>query len=113
MNVYPTSVDINGIDLAELLRQLYNGTTCRGVGTLHDLGRDMSYEEAEVQLANHKVENGVYTFDYVCGRPIKMIFKDGLALRTDLYDRSAGQNAFDRALANALIKTARAPEKLS
>ena len=43
---------------------------------------------------------GVYRFDYVCGRPLKVTIdsKEGWIDRADLYDRDAGRGACERAI---------------
>lgn len=80
------TIDISGIDRAELLAALYNGTSALGFGKMHDLGRDMTVEEARDILA--KTE-GAFNFDYLLGRPLKMWIEDDKLFRPDLYDRDS------------------------
>lgn len=49
-------------------------------------------------------EKGVYRFDYVAGRPLKVTIdsKEGLIERADLYDRDAGRGACARAVEAAM-----------
>ena len=84
-----TSIDISGVDRAELLAALYNGTSPLGFGKNHDLGRDMTVEEAKDILG--KTE-GKFSFDYLLGRPLKMWIDDtepNTLQRPDLYDRDS------------------------
>lgn len=80
-------IDIAGIDKADLLAALYNCTRSRHLGRLHDLGRELSRDEAAVALSS--VPQGPIHFDYLMGRPIKVTFDGDRLLRPDLYDRDA------------------------
>lgn len=79
-------IDIKGIDKAELLAALHNGTRAQGMGRLHDIGRDLTREEA----AQFVAPGEPLRFDYLLGRPLKVdISKDELYV--GLYDRDAGE----------------------
>ena len=82
-------LDIKGIDKAELLAALHNGTPAIGMGRMHDIGR-MSVEQAQ-----RYVDNGELRFDYLCGRPLKCNIS-GDTMRFGLYDRDAGPGAAER-----------------
>ena len=92
----PDAVDISGLDRAELLAALYNATRAYGRGALHDLGRDMTVDEARVAIAERRVEQRglarlgmIAYFDWLCGRPIKLdIEQDSVDFY--LYDNDAG-----------------------
>jgi hypothetical protein len=84
---------------ARLLAALHNGTQPLGLGRLHARG-DLTVEEAE-QLLQERKE---FWVDYLFGRPIKVrASADGRIHENSrwLYDRDAGEGAFDRALAQA------------
>lgn len=95
------TIKANGkvVSRAALLAALHNNTRAIGMGQMHDLGRDMTREEAEKVLEDRE---GVFAFDYLLGRPLKVFEKDGAVQRSDLYDRDAGRGAFDRAVEEAL-----------
>lgn len=87
--------NISGIDKAELLAALYNGTKALGMGKHHDLGRDMTVEEAQTVIDSCK---GVLFFDYLYGRPIKTDIRfDKTNFR--LYDRDTHPGAGDEIVA--------------
>lgn len=81
-------IEIKGIDKAELLAALYNGTRPQGMGVLHARPGDMTAAEART-LIGDAPEPRTGWFDYVHGRPIKVGFKGDMLLRADLYDRDA------------------------
>jgi hypothetical protein len=87
-----SDIDVSGIDHAALLAALHNGTKPLGLGALHDMGRDMTVEEAQTILDE---QNGKFDFDYLKGRPLKVwIENDGVTLcRSDLYDRDTRPGA--------------------
>ncbi len=84
-------IDISGLDKVEILRCLHNNTQARGMGVLHDLGRDMTYEEAKAIFDRHSEREGPQGifFDYVKGRPIKVNFRGNYLDGEHLYDRDA------------------------
>ena len=100
-------IDISNLPKNEVLAALHNGTCAMGMGMLHDIGRDMTADEAAKVLgwgddisrmvdqdgthiapANYNSDKRLY-FDYVQGRPLK---SDITGDRWDpsLYDRDAG-----------------------
>ena len=83
------SLNIEGLDRAELLAALHNGTRALGLGALHDLGRPMTREEAQREIDARALPNGDVRFDYVQGRPIKVAFRGGELLHERLFDRDA------------------------
>lgn len=84
------TIDITGIDKAELLVSLHENATPTGLGWLHPHAfESLTKEEAESALKE------CTQFDYFRGRPLKV---DLSSDRVDprLYDRDAGQGAFAR-----------------
>ena len=96
-------VEANGqrVSKVALLSALHNGTRPVGMGNLWNIG-EMSLVQAEDYLLN---QNFDFCFDYVHGRPIKVFEVDGVVQRADLYDRDAGDGAFERAVAKAVELT--------
>jgi len=96
-------VQANGhrVSKVALLCELHNGTSAVGAGLLHDIGK-MSLGDAEDFLYDQDFD---FSFDYVHGRPIKVVEVDGVVQRADLYDRDAGDGAFERAVAKAVELT--------
>jgi hypothetical protein len=93
-------INVNGreVDKAKLLVALHNNTGPLGLGILHDIGRDLTLAEAERDL---EALSWRFEFDYYRGRPLK-VYADGGEIRNGgLYDRDAGEGAFDRAVAEA------------
>lgn len=82
-------INIEGIDRAELLAALHNGTRPLGMGFLHDLKRDMTKAEATEILAQHTDGHGDAHFDYVCGRPLKVWFSRNTLQGAWLFDRDS------------------------
>lgn len=95
-------IDISGIDPGALLAALHNGTRPLGLGRLHDIGRDMTPDEARAELKDWPTQSGGrYRFDYFHGRPLKVSFDDKILRGVGLYDRDAGDGACARAVAKA------------
>jgi len=97
-------IDIKGLDKAEVLRALYNGSQQQGLGYLDDRGSsDMTAERSkETVEARPKL-----TFDYLHGRVMKVdLAKDSFC--PILYDRDNGDGA-----AEALINTLRSKQNES
>ena len=89
-------ISVKGLDKAEVLAALYNGSRQQGMGFLNLCGAEgMSIEEAAAVIAS--CGDRLY-FDYLRGRVMKV------DLTTDefdewLYDRDNGQGAAARAIA--------------
>jgi hypothetical protein len=80
------TIDVSGIDRAELLAALYNGTQPMGpFGPVNDIG-EMSVDKAQEVLDKM---NGEFQFDWLFGRPIKVWIEGDQLHRPDLYDRDA------------------------
>lgn len=92
-------MDITGINKAELLAALYNGSRQQGLGYLQERGATgMTVEEAKQELdANPRAY-----FDYLHGRVMKVDLSDD-ELRVAAYDRDNGQGA-----AAAIVESLRA-----
>ena len=105
------TIDISGIDKAELLAALVNAARPLGMGFLHDDGKPMTKSDAQKwidQEGSHDTRNfpgrRLY-FDYVKGRPIKSDLSSDM-LDPRLYDRDQGQGAAER-----VVQTLRKKEK--
>lgn len=109
------TIDIKGLDKAEVLAALYNASKQQGMGFFHSRGgSDMTVEEAqkEIELGDDhqrkypeiigKPDSSMY-FDYLHGRVMKVaIGKDELDPYG--YDRDNGPGAALRALAPLIAK---------
>lgn len=86
-------MDIKGLDKAEVLAALYNGSRQQGMGFLHSRGsHGMTVEQAREELKETSY------FDYLHGRVMKIAL-DGDELETRLYDRDNGQGAAEKIIA--------------
>jgi hypothetical protein len=90
-----SAVSIKGLDKAAVLAALHNGTRSLGVGSLRDLGRDMTVAEARGMIESRG--GGLY-FDYVAGRAIKVDLS-GDEFDPGLYDRDAGDGQAELVIA--------------
>lgn len=86
------------VPLDALIAALHNRSQPQGMGFLHARG-DLTREDAAKLLSEHR--GAVWSFDYFCGRPIKVVvrtddargaFIDEGSVR--LYERDAGDGAF-------------------
>jgi len=93
------SIDISGLDKAEVLAALFNASKQQGLGRMNLSGaKPMTVEEArEFTDANHPY------YDYLRGRVMKVDIR-GSELDPRLYDRDNGQGAAARALQPLLNK---------
>jgi hypothetical protein len=92
------TINIKGINKAELLAALFNASRQQGLGALDSRGSNsMTKEKAEAVIAEQGLD-----FDYLFGRVMK-INLDKDELWTGLYDRDNGQGAAARAIAH-LVK---------
>ena len=83
-------MDISGLDKAEILAALYNGSHQQGMGFLNARGAGaMTRDEAAKEL-----EGGTY-FDYLHGRVLKIDLSTD-DLDTVLYNRDNGPGAAER-----------------
>lgn len=85
-------MDIKGMDKAEILAKLYNGSKPQGMGFLQASPEDMSIEQARELLKDQTY------FDYLHGRVMKIDLSTD-DLRTNLYNRDIGEGAAERILA--------------
>lgn len=91
-------MNIAGLDKAEVLAALYNGSRQQGIGFFNERGAsDMTLEQAREELSRNE---NMY-FDYLHGRAMKISLRDD-ELRTDLYNRDNGPGA-----AEAIIEALR------
>lgn len=92
------TLDISGVDKAEVLAALFNASKQQGMGLFHSSGASpMTVEDAK-QFTSRE---GSQYYDYLRGRVMKVDLSKDL-LRTGLYDRDNGQGAAARALAPLL-----------
>lgn len=95
-------IDLDGVDEALLLVELYAGTRPLGMGHLHNRQGGLTIDDA-VAYVREFGDRRSYRYDYVFGRPIKVsVDRNRQVLgRADLYDRDAGEGqcaaAVDRA----------------
>ena len=82
-------ISIAGLNKAELLAALFNGSHAQGMGFLQNHAEQMTLAEAAELL-----RKGTY-FDYVRGRVLKVDLK-GDEFYTGLYNRDVGQGAAER-----------------
>ncbi len=86
-------MDITGLNKAEVLAALYNGSKPQGMGFLHYDPTPMTKEEAQVFLNDNTY------FDYLMGRVMKIDLSTN-DLRTDLYNRDVGVDAAEKIISN-------------
>lgn len=89
-------IEITGLDRNEVLAALCNNTSPMGMGALNSKAvSGITAADCAEQFDVRSERNGVFCFDYVFGRPIKVNFvTDGDKVYLDrvrLYDRDAGQ----------------------
>jgi|SRR5579871_2445411 len=107
------TVNIKGLDKAELLAAFYNNAKPMGMGFLHFDPKPMTREDAlkmmEVGDDHARMFPGIrggrtLYFDYVKGRCLK-IDLSGDEMRTDLFDRDYGQGAGEDIIAEVRART--------
>lgn len=87
-----TTINISGLDKAEVLAALFNASRQQGMGFMHTEGRGLlTVSDARELLKIEKY------FDYLRGRVMKITIEDDL--RVALYDRDNGPGAAERAIA--------------
>lgn len=91
------TLNITGVDKAEILRVLYNHSKPLGMGMLQYIPGDLSTEDSQILIKRQK------SFDYLQGRVMK-IDLSGDTLRTGLYNRDNGDNAAEKILKPLLEK---------
>ncbi len=99
------TVNIAGLGKAAVLAALHNATRAIGFGKLHDIGRDMTAEEAAFFINegdDHREFDAITKrprlyFDYVQGRPIKTDIGSD-EFDPWLFDRDAGDGAAEKAI---------------
>ena len=92
-----STIDLTGLDKAEVLAALYSASKPQGMGFFHSKSGDMTKAQAAKFLA-------AYTeFDYLQGRVMKVDLS-GETLDPRLYDRDNGTGAAAAALAKLTRK---------
>lgn len=99
------TIDISGLDKAEVLAALFNASKQQGLGFLDSSGTSpMTVEDARLYTSRE----GSQYYDYLRGRVMKVdLSKD--ELQAELYDRDNGQGAAARALSPLLEAAAKSP----
>jgi len=87
------TIDISGLDKAEVLRALFNASRPVGMGFCQPHADEMTAEEARELTSDMKGR-----FDYVRGRVMKVDIRGDL-LEPWLYDRDNGKGAAARVIA--------------
>lgn len=90
------TIDISGLNKAEVLAALYNNSKTQGMGVLHYTPEPMTIQEATEALSR------TASFDYLNGRVMKvsLVFD---TVDTWGYDRDNGEGAAYRAISH-LVK---------
>jgi hypothetical protein len=96
-------INIEGLDKAELLAALYNGSRPMGMGMFQARPGHMTIEHARECIGVGDDSGRMFPnaprrelyFDYLYGRPLK-IDLGGNVLRTGLYNRDNGDGAAER-----------------
>lgn len=83
-------INIEGLDRADVLVALYNGSRPQGMGFMHYDPKPMLKEEAELLLQQQ------HYFDYLKGRVMKVSLKDEKQFSGSGYDRDNGNGAAQR-----------------
>jgi hypothetical protein len=91
------SINISGLDKAEVLAALYNNSKTQGMGILHYTPEPMTIEEASELLKE------INYFDYLKGRVMKVDLTSD-TLDTWGYDRDNGKGAAYRAISHLVKK---------
>lgn len=85
-------VNIEGLNKAEVLRDLYNASKVRGLGFFEATGVPMETTEAE-ELLKHTTD-----FDYLYGKVMKIDLASDVEFKEWLYDRDNGEGAAQRVI---------------
>ena len=93
------TIEVKGLDAAELIAALYNATKSIGKAQARDLGRDITAAEVSKDLPEHTDPDGVVRFDYYHGRALKIGIVDGELLGSVLYDQDAGKGTCAKVIA--------------
>lgn len=91
------SIDISGLDKADVLCALYNNARAQGMGFLHFTPEPLSRAEALEELKR------IERFDYLKGRVMKVDLSNN-ELHVGLYDRDNGEGSSASALSELITK---------
>lgn len=64
-------IDITGVDLVKLVKEVYNLSAPQGMGFLHFTNDELTNEEVNEFIAKDKNEGCIISLDYVKGRACK------------------------------------------
>lgn len=92
-------VSIEGLDKADVLAALYNGSRAQGMAFLQYEDRPMTKKEAEELLKRSDY------FDYLKGRVMKVSLRGDKELNEFLYDRDNGPGAAEQAINSLRVKS--------
>ena len=98
------TIDISGLDKAEVLAELYNRAQTQGLGPLHFDPENMTKEQAAAIL-----DSGSTYFDYLKGRVLKVDLSKE-EFNPALYDRDNGENAAARVIEPIARPVCKAPD---
>ena len=90
-------VNIEGLKKEDVLRSLYNNAKVQGLGVLQMKIGDMTESEA-TRIINHCKESGVFYFDYLHGRVMKIDLRSDIEFDERLYDRDNGEGSAQRVI---------------
>ena len=91
------TINISGLNKAEVLAALYNNSKTQGMGRLHYTPEPMTIQEANELL------NQSHYFDYLKGRVMKVNLTSD-SLDTWGYDRDNGKGAAYRAISHLVVE---------
>lgn len=85
-------INIEGLNRADVLKELYNNSKPLGMGILHYNPKPMTTEEAQELLNNQTY------FDYLYRRVMKVDLSSDIQFTGRLYDRDNGEGAAERVI---------------
>jgi len=88
-------INIEGLNKAEVLRDLYNASKVQGMGFLQATGYPMEKGEAAHILEDRRAD--LY-FDYLYGKVMKINLTSDFAFEEWAYDRDNGEGAAQRVI---------------
>lgn len=99
-------VNIENLSNAEVLAILFNNSRPVGMGIFAAAHgpRELSVEMAQSIIDEKKRRGGNISFDYLFGRPLKVLLSNGRELDAQLYDRDNGGPGTAAQLINELRK---------
>ena len=98
-------IDISGLDKAEVLKALYDGSHTQGISFLGLLDGEVTIETCRKEIERRQKETGTYSmfFDYYHGHVLKVNI-GGDTFDPSLYDRDCGSGKAFEVIKNLRIK---------